>query len=287
LNAHQISLLSLFIIFEKKGVPQMDEQFQNQQPNEEITPQVEEMNFSDKMTGVLTEPSKVFENVKIYGPKFVDWFVPLLILIFLTILSTYLITSNPEIKAEIDAKTRQASEERLDKLVKERKITKQQKEEQLEEIEKLTSGPALQIIQYTSITIFMFVFAFILSAVYWLIWIFILKGQGSYNYALSVYGLSLFINMIEVILVSIIALAMSKLINSFSVASFLELEKGTTLNYILSKINPFTFWWLYVVGVGLGKVYSVPKNKSLIAIFVLWLIYVVVGKFIPYLSFGT
>jgi hypothetical protein len=114
-----------------------------------------------------------------------------------------------------------------------------------------------------------------------------LKGQGSYNHALSVYGLSLVINMIEVILVSILSLIMVKFMNSFNVAAFLDLEKGKTLNYILSKINPFTFWWLYVVGVGLGKVYSVPKNKSLITIFVLWLIYVLIGKFIPFLSFGT
>lgn len=265
----------------------MDEQIRTQQPDEELAPQVKEMNFTDKMTGVFTEPSRVFENVKLFGPKVIDWLVPLLLLIGLTILSTYLLTSNPEIKAEIDLRTRQASEERLDKLVKEGKITQQQKEEQLEQIEKFTSGPVMQIIQYISITVFMFVFAFILSAIYWLIWIFILKGQGGYNHALSVYGLSLFINLIEVILVSIVALLMSKLINSFSVAAFLEIEKGTTLSYILSKINPFTFWWLYVLGVGLGKVYSVPKNKSLITIFVLWIIYVVIAKFIPFLSFGT
>ena len=265
----------------------MNEELQNQQSSEDLSTQVEEMTFSDKITGVFTEPSKVFENVKIFGPKFIDWFIPLLILIALTIFSTLLLTSNPEIKSEIDLKTRQATEERLDKLVKEGKLTPQQKEEQLEQIEKFTSGPAMQVIQYISITIFMFVFAFILSAIYYLIWIFILKGQGSYNHVLNVYGLSLFINMIEVILVSIVALMMGKLVNSFSVAAFLNLEKGTTLNYILSKINPFTFWWLYVVGVGLARVYSVPKNKSLITIFVLWLIYVVIAKFIPFLSFGT
>lgn len=265
----------------------MDEQFQNQNPFDDTSTQVEEMSFSDKITGVLTEPSNVFENIKIFGPKLSDWLIPLLMLIVLTILSTYLITTNPEIKAEIDAKQRQAIEESLDKQVKEGKITQQQKEEQLEQIEKFTSGPAMKIIQYISIAVFMFVFAFVLAAVYYLIWIFILKGQGSYNHALSVYGLSLFINMIEVILISILSLMMVKLMNGFSVAAFLNLEKGTTLNYILSKINPFTFWWLYVVGVGLAKVYSVPKNKSLIAIFVLWLIYVVIAKFIPFLSFGT
>ncbi|NPV11080.1 MAG: YIP1 family protein [Ignavibacteria bacterium] len=265
----------------------MDEQIQNQQPSEEISTQVEELTFTDKMVGVLTEPSKVFENVKLFGPKFTDWFFPLLILIVLVILSSYITTSNPEIKAELDHRTRQATEERLDKLVKEGKITQQQKEEQLEQIEKFTSGPAMRVIQYVSIVIFMFVFTFLLAAVYYLIWIFILKGEGSYNHALSVYGLSLFINMIEVILVAILSLLMVKLLNSFSIAAFIDLEKGTTLNYILSKINPFTFWWLYVLGVGLGKVYSVPKNKSLVTIFILWLIYVVIGKFIPFLSFGT
>ncbi len=265
----------------------MNEQFQNQRPSEDTNVPIEEMTFTDKIAGVIIEPSKTFESVKIFGPKFIDWFVPLIIFIGLMILSIYLITSNPEIRAEIDLESRKATEERLDKLVKEGKINEQQKREQLEQIERFTTGPAMQIIQYTSITIFTFILAFVLSAVYWLIWIFVLKGKGGYNYALNVYGLSLFIPIIEIIIVSIIALTMSKLINSFNVTIFMELEKGTTLRYILSKINPFTFWWLYVLGVGLGKVYSVPKNISLITIFLLWVIYVVVAKFVPFLSFGT
>lgn len=77
----------------------MDEQIQTQQPDEELAPQVEEMTFTDKMTGVFTEPSRVFENVKLFGPKVIDWLVPLLLLIGLTILSTYLLTSNPENKS--------------------------------------------------------------------------------------------------------------------------------------------------------------------------------------------
>lgn len=265
----------------------MEEQKQNQQPFEETSSNIEEMSFTDKLASILIEPSKVFENVKTFGPKVVDWLIPVLILIVLTILSTYFITSNPEIKAELDAKQRQAIEEGLDKEVKAGKITPQQKEEQLEQIEKFSTGPVIQLFQYISVAVFMFVFAFILAAVYYLVWVLILKGKGSYNHALSVYGLSLFINMIEVILVAILALMLNKMIYGFNVAAFIDIEKGTTLSYILSKINPFTFWWLYVIGVGLGKVYLIEKNKSLITIFAIWLVYVVIAKFIPFLSFGV
>ncbi len=263
----------------------MSEQLQNQM--ELSDNQSVPMSFFDKFIGVLVEPGKVFENVKVHGRKTVDWLVPILLLIVFTILSSWTIMRNPEIKADLDAKQRTAIEENLDKAVKEGKMTQQQKEEQLEQIEKFTSGPAMQIIQYISIAVFMFVFLFVLSGVYFFIWTFLLKGQGKFSDALSVYGLSTVISLIEVILVAIVSLLMVKLINGISVAAFLDVEKGTTLSYILSKVNPFTFWWLYVLGVGLSKVFVVPKGKSLITIFALWLVYVVIARFIPFLSFGT
>lgn len=263
----------------------MNEQLQNQ--TELSGNQAEPMSFIDKFIGVLVEPSKVFENVKIHGSKTVDWLVPILLLIVFTILSSWTIMQNPEIKAEIDAKQRSAIEANLDKAVKEGKMTQQQKEEQLEQIEKFTSGPGMQIIQYISIAVFMFIFLFILSGVYFFIWNFVLKGKGYFAGAMSVYGLSSIISLIEVVIVAIISLLMVKLINGINLAAFLDIEKGTTLSYVLSKVNPFTFWWLYVIGVGLSQVFEVPKQKSLVAIFALWLVYVVIAKFIPFLSFGT
>ncbi|MCX8057512.1 MAG: YIP1 family protein [Ignavibacteria bacterium] len=265
----------------------MDEQIQSESLSNESSYQVEKMTFTDKIAGIILEPSRVFENIKIYGPKTIDWLVPILLLIVLTILSNLLITSNPDIKAELEAIQRKATEEALEKEVKAGRITQAQKEERLEQIEKFTTSPVMKIFQYISIAVFIFVFLFILAVIYYSVWVFILKGQGSYSHALSVYGLASFISMIEVIFVSILSLVMVKMVTGFSLAAFLELEKGTWISYLATKINPFTFWWLYVIGVGLGTVYSVPKTKSLIAIFGLWLIYVVIGKFIPFLSFGT
>lgn len=265
----------------------MDEQITNQQTPTENFSSAEEMSFLDKITGIFTEPKRVFENVKLYGPKPIDWVVPIFILIALTILSSLIVTSHPDIKAEIDAASKKATEEALDKAVKEGKISQQQKEEQLEQIEKFTSSPIMKIVQYVSIAVFMLVFLFVVVAVYYLVWVLILKGQGSYAHGLSVYGLASFISMVEAIVVAIVSLIAVKFVPGFNLLLLFDVEKGTTLSYILSKINPFTFWWLYVIGVGLSEVYSVDKSKSLIAIFGLWLVYVVIGKFIPFLSFGA
>lgn len=265
----------------------MDDQITNQETSTENFSKVEEMSFLDKITGIFTEPKRVFENVKLYGPKPIEWVLPIFLLIALTILSSLVVTSHPDIKAEIDAMSRKATEEALDKAVKEGRITQQQKEEQLEQMEKFTSSPVMRIVQYVSIAVFMLVFLFVVVAVYYLTWVFLLKGQGSYAHGLSVYGLASFITMLEAIIVALISLIIVKFVPGFNLLLFFEVEKGTTLSYILSKINPFTFWWLYVIGVGLSEVYSVDKIKSLIAIFGLWLIYVVIGKFIPFLSFGA
>jgi len=265
----------------------MEQQQPDSNPNNEFSSQASEMSLTDKLTGVFTEPSNFFENVKLFGPKTIDWIVPMVVYVLLLILTNWMVTSNPDIKAELDSIQRKATEESLDKAVKEGRMTEAQKEEQLEQIEKMTSSSAMKIIQYISIAVFMFVFLFVISALYYLVWVFILKGQGNYSHALSVYGLASLINSVEAILVALLSLIMVKFITGFHLAAFLSVEKGTALSYFLTKINPFTFWWLYVVGVGLGKVYSIPKNKSLITIFVVWLVYVVIGKFIPFLSFGS
>ncbi len=265
----------------------MEEQNQNFEASRLENIGIEKMSFTDKLVGIFIEPANVFENIKIYGARAIDWFIPVLLLIFLTIITNFIVTSNPDIKAELDLMQRKAIEKSLDKEVKAGRITEAQKEERLAQIEDFTSGPMMKIFQYFSIAIFMFVFLFIIAAIYHLIWTFFLKGQGTYNYALSVYGLASFITMIEIILIAILSLALTKFLTGFNPLIIVELEKGTTLSYFLSKLDPFTFWWLYVIGLGLSKVYSVPKNKSITTIFVLWLVYVVIGKFIPYLSFGV
>lgn len=244
----------------------------------------EEISLFDKITGIYTEPSNVFENIKIFGAKVSNWFVPTFIYVIITILATFIIMSNPDTKAAIQAEQRKALEERLDKLVEENKITKEQKEEQIATAEKFMSTSTSFIFQSLGILVFTFVFLFLISLVYWLVWVFLLKGKGNFNFSLSVYGLAQMIFVIEVILSAIVALLLSKPVQGISLALMFDLEKGTTLRYFLSKINPFTFWWLYVMGVGLAKVYELDKKKSLFAIIVVWLIYVVIGKFIPFIS---
>lgn len=264
----------------------MDDQNQNLDSKEENSTQPEELSFTDKVTGIFTEPSKVFEYIKISSPKTTDWFIPVLLLALITIFSNYIITSIPDIRAELDAFQRKATEEAFDKAVKEGRMTEEEKEERMEQIEKMKASPAAKIFQYASIAVMMFVILFLLSAIYYAVWVFLLKGQGSYQHALSVYGLASFISILEVIIMTILSIVMVKFVTGIHPAAFLDIERGTTLSYVLSKINPFTFWWLYVIGSGLGKIFSVSKNKSLIAIFILWLIYAIAGRFIPFLSFG-
>jgi len=252
----------------------------------EVSTSPEPLSFIDKLTGIFTEPSKVFENIRINGPKTSDWVIPILISIVISIFTSWIIMSNPDLKVEVDAKQKKATEEQLDKLVKEGKITEQQKEEQLEQMEKSTSGMTMLIIQWIGIIVFSFVIAFLLALIYWLVWVFILKGNGTYNHALSVCGLSIFITILESILFAVLVLLFVKIIPGISLAAVVDAQEGSVTRFILSKINPFTFWWLYVLGAGLSKVYEVNKIKSIISIVLMWLIYVVIAVFVPVLRFG-
>ncbi len=260
------------------------EQESTLQPDQNSTEQ--ELSFFDKVTGIFTEPSNVFESIKKFEFKTIDWLIPTIVLIVVAILSNSLIMSNPEIKVEVMAEQRAQLEKQFKDAVAEGRMSQDQADQQIEQAERMMEGGLGTVFRSIGVLVFIFLFLFLVSLFYWLIWTKLLKGTGQYKGALTVYGMTYWIGVIEVILVVILSFVMVKLIQGVSIATFVDFEKGSDLRYFMSKLNPFTIWGIYVAGVGLGKIFNVEKNKSLITIFVIWVVYVVVAKFIPFLNWA-
>ncbi|RPI60422.1 MAG: hypothetical protein EHM44_10455, partial [Ignavibacteriales bacterium] len=70
---------------------------QPEQPANEI----EELSHTDKIVGVISEPSNLFSKLVFLNTKATDWLLPLLLLIIVAIASTFIYMSNPEIKMEM------------------------------------------------------------------------------------------------------------------------------------------------------------------------------------------
>lgn len=73
------------------------ETIQSEQPTNEM----EELSHTDKIVGVISEPSTLFSKLAFAKVKVIDWLLPILALMIIAIATTFIYMSNPEIKLEM------------------------------------------------------------------------------------------------------------------------------------------------------------------------------------------
>jgi hypothetical protein len=181
----------------------------------------------------------------------------------------------------------------MDGMVKEGRLTQDQANERMNQLQDRLDkgrgalGAALQSI---GIIVFGFIIFFIVSGVYFLIAKFILKGEGTYTDALVANGMTSYVFVVQVIIATILALAMGKLISDTSVAAFTGTDRATFMGFILAKINPITIWGFAVLSIGLAKMFkSASTTKYYVMVFGLWIVWGLIvfglGKAVPFLQF--
>jgi hypothetical protein len=253
----------------------------------------EELSHSDKMIGVFSEPTATFEKTAKFPPKVIDWFLPILLLAVLVSVQQILYHSNPDIAFQLKQKQMDAIEKRLDAQVENGTITKDQANQQRDMIESRMDqmGSITLVFQTIGILIAIFVFFFIMAGIYFLLAKFALKGEGSYSSVMVASGLSAYIGALGIIIITIIALLMGKLLMDSSVASFLGSDKATLIGWIYAKLDIFTIWSSIVFAIGLAKMFkSSSTQKYYMLVFGVWiiggLILFFLAKAIPFLRFA-
>lgn len=245
-----------------------------------------EISHTDKLVGVFSEPGNTFAKISKSGAKTSDWIIPVVILIAVSILSSILMFTNPSIKLQM----KQERENQIQEMVDKGAITQEQADQQIEAMEKFSSGPFMIITTSISMIFFIFIFFFIISALIMLFVKFGLKGVGTYKDAMTAYGLPYYIIIIQAIVMVILSLAMGKAFQSTGISSFMDLEKGSFINFILNKVDVFSIWFYAVLSIAFAKMFkSQSTGKYYILIFGLWIvssiIFFFIGKAVPFLSF--
>ncbi|AFH50322.1 Hypothetical protein IALB_2619 [Ignavibacterium album JCM 16511] len=260
----------------------------NETLNNEQTNQQQELSHSDKMLGVFSEPSSTFEAIAKFPVRSIDWVLPIVIVFILIGLMRSLAMLNEEVALQ----TRQSQIEMFDKMVSEGKMTQEQADKAIEGIEKqmeFMKGPVGWVINIVSTLIFGFIFFFIIAGIYFLFIKFLLKGEGSYQHVLVASGLTSYITMIQVLIGGILTFVLGKIFMDTSVANFLDLEKGSIVKFIVSKIDPISIWAYSVLAIGLAKLNRAQSSTPyLILVFALWilggLLFFFLGKIFPFLG---
>ena len=251
-----------------------------------------EMNHTDKLVGVFSEPGTTFSKMSKFPPKTADWVIPILIVIVVSIFSQFLMMNNPTIKMAIVEKQVAAAEKSLNDAVAKGQITQAQADQQVESIrDRMEQGGAIQLIgSLVGTPIAVFLFFFIASGVFWVLAKFVLHGEGTYKEAMVAYGLPHYITAIQLIITIIAALAMNKLFSGTSVADFMGMEKNTITGFVLGKLDVFTIWFYVVFGIGLAKMFkSNNTQKYILGVIAVWLVFSLLffalAKSVPFLSF--
>ncbi len=252
-----------------------------------------ELSHSDKFIGIFTEPSRTFDRIAKFPPKTVDWFLPVIIMLVLVIISQFLMMSNKEIYYQIQQKQIEKMEKSFNEMVAKGQMTREQANQRLNEIEdRMGQGfsPVQMILQSVGILIFGFIFFFIMAGIYFLFVKFVLKGDGPYASVLVASGLTAYIAMIQIVLAAILAFAMGRILGDTSVAAFLDSDRSTFVGFILAKLDIFSIWGYVVLSIGLAKMFkSATTGKYYALVFGIWLIggllLFFITKAVPFLRF--
>ena len=236
--------------------------------NSSQDPEVQEteLSHSDKIAGIFTEPAKTFETTAKFPLRTVDWVLPIILLLILSVISQFIIFKNPEISYQMQQKQREA----VQKMVEQGKITQEQADKQAQ----FMTGSAMAIIRTASTLIFGFIFYLLITGIYFLFCKYALKGDGNYVSALVANGLTAYIAMIQIILATAASIIMGKYLQDVSVTSLIGMDKSSIGGWLLSFIDVITIWSFIVLSIGLAKMFkSKTTGKYFILIFGLWFVW--------------
>ena len=250
-----------------------------------------ELNHTDKLVGVFSEPTATFAKTAKFPPKTSDWIIPILVVIVIAILSQVVMMNNPAIRQSIMEKQMERFEKQFQDAVDKGQMTQEQANEQLDTLrDRMSQSGTLQLIStVVGIPIVVFIIFFIISGFFLLVVKVGLKGDGVYKDAMVAYGLPHYIIAIQQIVMVIAALATSKVFTGTSVADFIGSDKTTMAGFFLGKLDVFSIWFYVVFGIGLSKMFkSSDVKKYVIAVIGVWivfsLIFFYIAKAVPFLA---
>jgi hypothetical protein len=247
----------------------MDETPNQATPAEPVRP----MSFSDKLVGVFTSPSALYDNVRQTPPTSSNWVVPTLILVVVGVIMAYLVVSNPVLSDQMKRMASEQMEKGLQKQLAAGKITQEQANQARDQMSGMGQTGAL-IFKYVGAVVGPFVVLFLASLVYWLLGKGVMKATAPYMKVVEVVGLTFLITSIESVVTTVLAIGMNSIFASPSLALLVsDFSIENKMHLLAAAMNVFTFWSLAVTGIGLAQLFQKDTAKVLVLVFALWLIW--------------
>ena len=250
-------------------------------PEEFIVPETGPViSWSDKFVGILSSPGELYASVQKNPEKNnSNWGIPMILSIIIAILFTFVVFSQPPIQDQLHETQLKA----MQKSVADGKMTQEQMDMAVEKNPAKPGTPMFMIFGAVGASLVTVVMVFAYSGVYWLGGKLALKTNAAYLKVAEVYGLSLFVAVVGTLLTMILMVAMGSLYATPSLAlavnNFDPMDKTHKL---LASINVIDFWQLFVIGVGLSKLWSTSTGKAMAVVGGTWVIWTAIKVFVGF-----
>lgn len=233
-----------------------------------------------RIVGTFVSPGETFASVRASSSR-AEWVIPWVIAaVIATALAQWITPIS--VRAGLE-KQRERIEQNSD-------LTKEQKEAQIESIEKAMSKGAavaristMLVVPLTSLAVLA-----ILSLIYLGIANFLFGGTGTYLKVMTAAAYGELIGALKGLVVTPLAVAKNSIHVSMGPALLFPPDMEHTWAYRLAAgVDIFTIWYLVVASIGVGVVSGIAPKKVGAVLFPLWLVLVVGGGAFVRNMFGT
>jgi hypothetical protein len=247
----------------------------------------ENISVTDAMTGVLTEPSDTFEEVR-KSRRSTYWMLPLIILSVITVLAAFLVVNDEDLYSEIKELQMSAVKKNFDKSVEQGSMSREEADSQLEKTENMfsKSSPLFWVSTLAGPIFGIFISFFVRGLVLWG-GVKIFGGIAGYLKILSVLGLAGMVDIIQTVLNTVLAIIMGRLMVHIGPLLFITKDMvGDSAFKFLAHFDIFNFWWIYLVGIGIAIVSGIKKWQGLLIVLTLWILWSVLSSFLSFSFLG-
>jgi hypothetical protein len=226
-----------------------------EQTTSTVQPEVKTMSGVSKVFNVFFEPRKVFESLNVKP----TWIVPIIIIALLAVSFFYF--TFPYLM-----------DQQVQRILDNENIPEQAKASIIERIEEQTQPPLWQMAIAPVGVLVSFI---VVAAVLFFAFNVLLGGDSTFRRVLSAYCYSSLVAIPASIVKFPLVMAKGNINVQTSLALILSPDKqGSFIYSVLSSFDIFTIWQVLLLSIGLGVMYKFTTKKALMAVLVLWIIWI-------------
>ncbi len=223
------------------------------------------------LMNVFSSPGEAFQGLRESESRATLWLIPLILMILLASISTYVALSNDTLKNQV----LESRDRAIQKQVDAGKMTQEQADRQKTAMESM--GGMFVAIGIVTNVIFITVGLFAAGLFLWLAGKLALKSTAGYGKHLELYGISCWIGLLGGIVTLLMIVGLNSIYASpgAGLAVYASFDPLSTTHKILAALNIFSVWQAVVIGIGLGKLSDKSSTLGIGVALALWVLWVI------------